>query len=64
MSTPFGINKPDSAVKAMVMAIDTLESKYGSYKLAWGDVYRVRRGDVDVPVGGVVWPHPGHAQPH
>lgn len=52
MSTPFGINKPDSAVKAMIMAIDTLESKYGSYELAWGDVYRVRRGDVDVPVGG------------
>ena len=52
MSTPYGINKPDSAVKAMVMAIDTLESKYGSYELAWGDVYRVRRGDVDVPVGG------------
>jgi acyl-homoserine-lactone acylase len=52
MNTPFGINNQDIAMKAMVMAIDTLESKYGSYKLAWGDVYRVRRGDVDVPVGG------------
>jgi acyl-homoserine-lactone acylase len=52
MSTPFGIYKPDHAVKAMEMAIDTLQIKYGSYKLAWGDVFRVRRGDVDVPVGG------------
>lgn len=52
MSTPFGINKPDSAIKALSMAIDTLENKYDDYKLAWGDVYRVRRGDVDVPVGG------------
>ncbi len=52
MSTPMGINQPDSAMKALTMAIDTLERKYGDYKLAWGDVYRVRRGDVDVPVGG------------
>lgn len=52
MSTPFGVNNPDSAVKAMGMAVDSIESKYGSYKVAWGEVYRVRRGDVDVPVGG------------
>ncbi len=52
MSTPYGINNPESAAEAMFMAIDTLESKYGTYQLAWGDVYRVRRGDVDVPVGG------------
>ena len=26
--------------------------RYGSIDVAWGDVYRVRRGKVDVPVGG------------
>lgn len=52
MSTPVGINKPDSAMKALSMAVDTLINKYGDYKMAWGDLYRVRRGDVDVPVGG------------
>ena len=51
-STPYGINHPDSAFKAMVMAVDSLKTNYGSWKLAWGDVYRVRRGEVDVPVGG------------
>jgi acyl-homoserine-lactone acylase len=26
--------------------------RYGSFDVAWGDVHRVRRGSVDVPVGG------------
>jgi len=26
--------------------------RYGSWDVAWGDVHRVRQGDVDVPVGG------------
>jgi acyl-homoserine-lactone acylase len=26
--------------------------RYGSFDVAWGDVHRVRRGTVDVPVGG------------
>jgi acyl-homoserine-lactone acylase len=26
--------------------------RYGSFDVAWGEVHRVRRGNVDVPVGG------------
>ena len=51
-TTPIGINNADSAYKALVMAVDSLKLNYNSYKMAWGDMYRVRRGDVDVPVGG------------
>ena len=51
-STPYGVHYPDSAVKAMRMSIDSLNSWYGTYDLTHGEVYRVRRGPVDVPVGG------------
>ncbi len=52
MDTPTGINFRDSARKAFVMAVDTLMTRYGDFRMKWGVVYRVRRGEVDVPVGG------------
>lgn len=29
-----------------------MQTRYGAADVAWGDVHRVRRGNVDVPVGG------------
>jgi acyl-homoserine-lactone acylase len=29
-----------------------MKRRYGAFDVPWGDVHRVRRGDVDVPVGG------------
>ena len=52
VTTPSGISEPDSAIRALEVVVDRLEEKYGRYDLAWGDLHRVRRGDVDVPVGG------------
>ncbi|MCA0374398.1 MAG: penicillin acylase family protein [Gemmatimonadetes bacterium] len=51
-ATPRGLGRPDLAVPALVAAIDTVTTRWGSMDVAWGDVHRVRRGSVDVPVGG------------
>ena len=51
-TTPFGINSPDTAYLALKMSVDSLKARYNTYKMAWGEVNRVRRGNVDVPVGG------------
>jgi len=51
-TTPYGIGNPDSANVAMNEAIGKLYDRYGTYNLSHGEVYRVRRGKVDVPVGG------------
>ena len=51
-TTPHGISNADSAVAAMRETLELLDERYGTYDLAHGDVHRVRRGSVDVPVGG------------
>lgn len=51
-TTPRGIGKPDLAVSALAWAIDDTKRRFGASDVAWGDVHRVRRGRVDVPVGG------------
>ncbi len=51
-STPRGLGKPTVAVEALAWAVDDVTKRYGAADVAWGDVHRVRRGSVDVPVGG------------
>jgi acyl-homoserine-lactone acylase len=51
-STPRGIRFPERAVEAFTWAVNDTRERYGSVDVAWGDVHRVRVGDVDVPVGG------------
>jgi acyl-homoserine-lactone acylase len=51
-STPRGVRMTDRAVEAFIWAVDDVKRRYGAVDVAWGDVHRVRRGDVDVPVGG------------
>jgi acyl-homoserine-lactone acylase len=50
--TPRGLADPAAAVDAFVWAVDETRRRHGALDVAWGDVYRVRRGQVDVPVGG------------
>lgn len=50
--TPRGLGDPARAVEAFAWAVPETAQRYGSWDVAWGDVHRVRRGDVDVPVGG------------
>jgi acyl-homoserine-lactone acylase len=51
-TTPYGISNPAAAVQAFTESVPETARRFGSWSAAWGDVHRVRRGDVDVPVGG------------
>ncbi|MEL6671023.1 MAG: penicillin acylase family protein [Bacteroidota bacterium] len=52
MTTPSGLADSEKAVQAFREALITLKEKYGTYDLAWGEVHRLRRGDLDLAVGG------------
>jgi len=51
-NTPRGLADPTRAVESFTQALAETKRRYGSIDVAWGDVHRVRRGKVDVPVGG------------
>lgn len=52
VGTPRGLGDPERAVEAFAWAVEETKRKWGRWDIAWGEVHRVRRGDVDVPVGG------------
>jgi acyl-homoserine-lactone acylase len=52
MATPRGIRNAARAVETFTWAVNETARRYGRFDVAWGDVHRVRRGTVDVPVGG------------
>lgn len=51
-NTPRGLADNARAVESFVWAVDETKRRYGGFDVAWGDVHRVRRGKVDVPVSG------------
>jgi len=51
-TTPRGVGQPVRAVEALRWAAEQVTRRYGTLDVAWGSVHRVRRGNVDVPVGG------------
>ena len=51
-STPRGLGRPALAAEAFAWAVDSVLQRYGAVDVAWGEVHRVRRGNVDEPVGG------------
>lgn len=52
LKTPAGLADKNRAVESFKWAVEETKRRYGSYDVAWGEVHRVRRGPVDVPVGG------------
>ncbi|WP_337170799.1 penicillin acylase family protein [Gemmatimonas aurantiaca] len=50
--TPRGVGQPAHAIEAFQWALAEMQNRYGAVNVAWGDIHRVRRGSVDVPVGG------------
>lgn len=52
LRTPRGLADPVRAAEAFRWAVDETTRRHGRWDVAWGDVHRVRRGPVDVPVGG------------
>jgi acyl-homoserine-lactone acylase len=51
-TTPARPGRPARAAEAFAWAVPETARLFGAWDVAWGDVHRVRRGDVDVPVGG------------
>jgi acyl-homoserine-lactone acylase len=51
-TTPRGLADPARAVESFTWAVEETKRRYGRVDVTWGDVHRVRRGGVDVPVGG------------
>ena len=52
LRTPRGLADRARAVEAFRWAVEETARRHGRWDVAWGDVHRVRRGSVDVPVGG------------
>lgn len=52
LNTPSGIADPTVAMAALTASAEALKSRFGTWDLAWGDVHRLRRGEVDLPIGG------------
>jgi acyl-homoserine-lactone acylase len=52
LTTPRGLSNPDRAVEAFRRAAVETQQKYGGWDVAWGEVHRLQRGSVDVPIGG------------
>jgi acyl-homoserine-lactone acylase len=52
MHTPTGIANPDTAITAFFEALNEVSKKYGTVDMSWGEINRLRHGDLDLPVGG------------
>lgn len=52
LDTPTGIADPERARAAFAAAIRNVTQRHGALDVAWGDVHRLRRGNVDLPLGG------------
>ena len=52
LDTPYGIADTAVAIASLDAAARTIETKYKSLSVPWGDVYRFRRDSVDLPANG------------
>ncbi|MCC5644533.1 acylase [Nostoc sp. CHAB 5824] len=51
-TTPDGLANPQSAVTTLLTVAAKVEKAYGSLDVAWGDVFRLQSGDMDLPANG------------
>jgi acyl-homoserine-lactone acylase len=52
LSTPDGLKDEQQAVKLLTQVTNEVKKKYGSADIAWGDVYRLRMNNIDLPANG------------
>jgi acyl-homoserine-lactone acylase len=50
--TPLGLGDPQLAVRLFEEAVRWVKKTYGSESVAWGEVHRIRIGDLDLPSSG------------
>jgi len=65
MTTPDGLSNPEGAVATLAGVASQMKEGYGALDVAWGDFYRIKRGDINLPANGadgsvgifrVTWP--------
>jgi acyl-homoserine-lactone acylase len=56
MGTPSGLTDAALAVRVLEEAAETVRGRYGSLDVPFGDVYRVRRDNLDLPGNGMSGP--------
>jgi acyl-homoserine-lactone acylase len=56
LDTPSGLANPDVAVSALEAAAVSVQDRYGQLTVAFGDVYRIQRDDLDLPGNGFADP--------
>jgi acyl-homoserine-lactone acylase len=52
MATPRGLADPALAASTFATAVTETAMRFGSADVRWGDVHRIRRGEVDEPASG------------
>ena len=52
LTTPDGIAQPEKAITALEAAATQVQAAYGSLDVPWGQVFRIRYGNVDLPANG------------
>jgi acyl-homoserine-lactone acylase len=52
LNTPRGLDNPSRAIAAFADAVFETAKRHGRWDVSWGEVHRLRRGSVDVPIGG------------
>jgi acyl-homoserine-lactone acylase len=52
LATPGGLSNPAAALTALDAAVARVRTRWGDAAVPWGDVYRLRRDDVDLPANG------------
>jgi len=50
--TPKGLKEEEIAVKLLGKAASEILTRYGSLDVSWGEVYRLRINDIDLPANG------------
>ena len=51
-ATPDGLRDPPAAVEALARAAEMVRDEYGAIDVPWGEVFRLRLGDHDLPANG------------
>ena len=52
VTTPRGLADASRAVETFAVAVKDTKDRFGAVDVAWGEVHRVRKGDVDLPMSG------------
>ncbi|GAB4243284.1 MAG: acylase [Stanieria sp.] len=52
LNTPDGLGDPQQAVKTLLAVAAQIEQDYGAIDVAWGEVFRLNDGNLDLPANG------------